>query len=60
MIFEDCYSSEFGGGHFGRDQTMGKVLEHYYWVEMLDDVKEFCQTCDKCQRVKPINCLWSL
>ena len=29
---------------------MGKVMERYYWVGVLDDVKEFCQTCDKCQR----------
>jgi len=36
--------------HFGRDKTLSKVSERYYWMGMVEDVKEFCKTCDKCQR----------
>ena len=41
-----------GGGHFGRDKTLSKIAERFYWRGMVDDVKEFCKTCDKCQKAK--------
>ena len=34
----------------GRDKTLSKIAERFYWCGMVDDVKEFCKTCDKCQR----------
>ena len=49
-VLEGCHSDELGGGHFGRDKTLSKVSERYYWLGMVNDVKEFCRTCDKCQR----------
>ena len=50
QVLEGCYSDELGGGHFGRDKTLANVSERYYWLGMVNDVKEFCRTCDKCQR----------
>ena len=50
QVLEGCHSDELGGGHFGRDKTLAKVSERYYWLGMVNDVKEFCRTCDKCQR----------
>ena len=49
-VLEQCHASVFGGGHFGRDKTLSKVSERFYWQGMVKDVKEYCQTCDKCQR----------
>ena len=49
QVLEGCHSQGLGGGHFGRDKTLAKLSERYYWVGMVDDVKEFCRTCDKCQ-----------
>ena len=46
-VLEGC---ELGGGHFGRDKTLSKIAERFYWRGMVDDVKEFRKTCDKCQR----------
>ena len=48
--FEGCHSSELGGGHFGQDKTLAKITERLYWQGTVGDVKEYCQTCDKCQR----------
>ncbi|KAL5502732.1 hypothetical protein EMCRGX_G009551 [Ephydatia muelleri] len=46
-VLEGCHCAELGGGHFGRDKTLSKIAERR---GMVDDVKEFCKTCDKCQR----------
>ena len=47
QILEGSQSSELhvGSGHFGRDKTLDKIFG------MLDNVKNFCKTCDKCHRV---------
>ena len=29
---------------------LSRIAERFYWHGMADDVKEFCKTCDKCQR----------
>ena len=29
---------------------LSKIVERFYWRGIVDDVKEFCKTCDKCQR----------
>ena len=33
-----------------RDMMLSKIAERFDWRGMVDDVKEFCKTCDKCQR----------
>ena len=50
QILEGCHSNKLGGGHFGRDKTLSKVSERYHWKGIVEDVKTFCRTCDKCQR----------
>ena len=47
---EGCHNSELGGGHFGRDKTLAKISERYYWLGMVKDVQEYCRSCDQCQR----------
>ena len=49
QVLEGCHSSGLGGGHAGRDKTLSKVSERCYWLGMVEGVKEFCKTCDKCQ-----------
>ena len=50
QILEACHASAAGGGHFGRDKTLGKVTERYYWLGIVDDVKDYCKFCEQCQR----------
>ena len=50
LVLQGCHANSVGGGHFGRDKTFSKVSERFYWRGMIDDVKEYCKTCDKCQR----------
>ena len=45
-MLEACHAAELGGGHFGRDKTLAKVSERFHWLGIVNDVKEFCKTCD--------------
>jgi len=39
-------------GHFGRDRTMELLSRNFYWPKMEDDVRQYCNECDNCQRTK--------
>src|SRR5919205_3458148 len=36
--------------HMGIESTYKRIKERYYWNQMYDDIKEYIQTCDSCQR----------
>jgi len=38
-------------GHLGVVKTKARLVRHFYWLGILRDVKEFCRTCDICQRL---------
>jgi len=42
-------------GHFGDQRTAEYVRRWYWWPQIVKDVREFCRTCDPCQRCKPLN-----
>ena len=37
------------GGHRGRDGTITKMLERYWWKNLYPDTKVHVQSCDECQ-----------
>ena len=41
------------GGHFGRDKTLSKISERYYWKRMKNDVHQYVKACQKCFVIKP-------
>ena len=40
-----------GGGHFGIARVQNKLCGKYYWQNMVEDIKYFIKTCQKCQRM---------
>ncbi len=42
-------------GHPGRTKTVDLVARHYWWPGMHKDVAKYVQSCDSCQRVKPLS-----
>jgi hypothetical protein len=40
------------GGHFGRDKTMSRVSQHFYWPAMAMAVSAYVQSCAKCAAQK--------
>jgi hypothetical protein len=41
------------GGHFGRDITIGRIRQHFWWPTIWKDVSDHIKTCDNCQRYGP-------
>lgn len=39
-------------GHFGFRKTSRFIMDRYYWSTMRLDIKNFCHTCEICQKVK--------
>ena len=38
-------------GNRGVAKTKDRLLRHFYWPSINKDVKEFCRSCDVCQRL---------
>ena len=43
------------GGHLGLYKTYHKILNHFFWPNLKNDVKEFLKTCHTCQVVGKAN-----
>ena len=42
-------------GHLGRDKTLARLQETFYWPYMDSEVREYVRTCPDCQRNKASN-----
>jgi transposase InsO family protein len=40
------------GGHFGYAKTLEAIRGLYYWPTLAKSVRDYCDTCDICQRMK--------
>ena len=38
-------------GHLGVAKTKDRLIRHFYWPSLTKDVKDFCRSCDVCQRL---------
>jgi len=38
-------------GYLGIAKTKNGLLRHFYWPSITKDMKDFCRTCDTCQRL---------
>ena len=49
--YHDCKA---GGGHFGIKRTFAAIKQKYLWPKMYQEVNDYIETCDVCQRVKVV------
>jgi len=38
-------------GHLGVAKTKNRLLRHFYWPSIPRDTKDYCRSCDTCQRL---------
>lgn len=38
-------------GHFSHRKTEKKIRDHFFWPGMGTDIRNFCRSCDRCQRM---------
>lgn len=36
-------------GHLGTKKTRERILQHFYWPGLYNDVSDYCRSCDVCQ-----------
>ena len=41
------------GAHMGTRRTFDRVTAEFYWPGIWSDVRNFCKSCDVCQKTKP-------
>ena len=42
-------------GHEGEAKTKSRIMQHYWWRTIDEDIKEFIKYCDKCQKNRKFN-----
>ncbi|XP_070173431.1 uncharacterized protein [Littorina saxatilis] len=40
-------------GHLGTKKTRERIWADFYWPGLCEDVRRYCQSCDRCQKVTP-------
>jgi hypothetical protein len=51
MILEEAHDGIVGGHYVGRSSAQNILCSGLWWPTLHIDVKEYCQSCDVCQRV---------
>ena len=46
------HDSETGGAHFGVEKVMAAVKQKYHWPKMHQNIYDYIQSCERCQRTK--------
>ncbi|SJL13286.1 uncharacterized protein ARMOST_16726 [Armillaria ostoyae] len=54
-ILEEAHESPLETAHLKPEQLWFKLSTKFYWRHMKVDIKEFCKTCDICQKIKTLN-----
>ena len=54
QILHDHHDTPLAG-HLGRDKTLARIKDKFYWPRMDHDIKRYVKTCDTCQRFKTSN-----
>ena len=44
QILEACHEDRTGGCHFGRDKTLQKIAQRYYWKGICNDTENWVST----------------
>jgi len=52
FIFQQLHGSKLSA-HFGRDRTLHLIKNKFYWPNMSESVKRWCQNCELCAKRKP-------
>ena len=51
LALDSLHDSAFAG-HFGEKRTLARLKLRYYWPGYVEDVSDWCRTCDVCQKRK--------
>ncbi|CAF1382779.1 unnamed protein product [Didymodactylos carnosus] len=55
-IIKIYHDTRGNGAHFGRDRTISKIKQRYFWPSMIQDIKNHVQSCLLCAQYNPCRC----
>jgi hypothetical protein len=55
LVLEECHDSVWAGAHMGRDKTLDKVKDKYYFNKMKEYTTWYIRSCISCQETKRKN-----
>ena len=53
-IMRIYHDTPANGGHFGRDKTLRKIRDRYYWESMNTDITHYVRSCLRCSENNPL------
>ncbi|CAF2249663.1 unnamed protein product [Rotaria magnacalcarata] len=53
-IIKIYHDTPANGAHFGRDQTINKIQQRYFWPGMISDIRNFIKSCLLCSQNNPL------
>ena len=53
IILEIYHDSSANGAHFGRDKTLHKIKQRYFWPTMTEDISNHIKSCLPCAQFNP-------
>ena len=53
-IIRIYHDTPANGGHFGRDKTLRKIRDRYYWESMQTDITNYVRSCLRCAENNPV------
>uniref|UniRef100_A0A8C2F234 Gypsy retrotransposon integrase-like protein 1 n=1 Tax=Cyprinus carpio TaxID=7962 RepID=A0A8C2F234_CYPCA len=48
-VLQECHHNQGTGGHQGRARTYDKIAQSYYWLGLMEDIKQWVRCMDSCQ-----------
>ncbi|CAF4733344.1 unnamed protein product, partial [Rotaria sp. Silwood2] len=57
IILQIYHDTAANGAHFGRDKTIHKIKQRYFWSSMYKDINNYIKSCILCAQFNP---LWQL
>jgi Integrase zinc binding domain len=54
-LLTEYHDIQCSGGHRGIAVTHHKLIQHYYWPNMYEDVVKYVRECHVCQQSKSVN-----
>lgn len=49
MVTKQTHDCIIAAGHLGRDKTVQKVTERFYWKTLWTDIQQYIHHCEVCQ-----------
>ncbi|CAF5109765.1 unnamed protein product, partial [Rotaria sp. Silwood1] len=53
-ILQIYHDTAANGAHFGRDKTIHKIKQRYFWPSMYKDINNYIKSCIPCAQFNPL------